>query len=693
MATDNYWGNTARAVLGQGLAMGWGDELEAKIRTMSGDETYEEELAMIANSYDSYADENPMTALGGEIAGSFLPTVAAYAAAPFTGGATAPLAIANTARMANLGNKALKVWNNPLGRSMTVGSTSGVVSGAGTADEGERMSGARSGLAWGLGLGTSLPILIRGGGAVLRAIGDKMRKSGIRVEEGALRRIYDKISKKGGTPDDVFEQFMLDQEMGVPSRIGNYNPATVNQMDTLASTEAAGDMIEDGLINIQNQAGERVVAQTNKALGGDNYYDMVDDLTHGLRNKAKNLYDEAYEFGAVDDKRILSLLESNPRFKQAYEQAKRIAKSEQDADILAGGDGKAFELIPYEISMDGDKVVGAVLPDVRTLDYIKRGLDDIIRRGFDGVGLAPTEAAALRKLRNGFVDVVDEVTEVDGVSAYKTARKMYAGEIEVIDALEAGKKEFNKLAPEEIAKRFKNMSAAEGEAFIVGVNRYLTDLVNNPAHNANYAQRIIGSKNTRLKLQAMFPDLDDAGMALYEAALMREAQMFKEIGGTLNNSRTAKRMAGQRDLQDTDNIMDAVALGVGTLDTSLTTMVANLLKGRTASADMKRRMAEMLMADNPEKVAAAVEALNQYGKKAAIATQKLTQVETGLSSAGAQLLDTETGTSRPAGTRNAAFGNSRNVQDVKNEVTAEVAVDTSTLTMAERFPDLDMEID
>ena len=53
---DNYWGNTARAVLGQGLAMGWGDELEAKIRTMSGDETYEEELAMIADSYDVYAD-------------------------------------------------------------------------------------------------------------------------------------------------------------------------------------------------------------------------------------------------------------------------------------------------------------------------------------------------------------------------------------------------------------------------------------------------------------------------------------------------------------------------------------------------------------------------------------------------------------------------------------------------------------
>lgn len=721
---DNYWGNTARAVLGQGLAMGWGDELEAKIRTMSGDETYEEELAMIADSYDVYADENPLTAIGGEIAGSLLPTAAAYLATPFTGGATAPLAIANTARLAQLANTARNVFNNPLGRSVITGGTSGAVSGAGTADPGSRMSGARSGLAFGLGLGVTLPVLTRGGGAVIAAIGDKMRSSGLRVEEGALRRIYEAVRKTGGTPEDVaerlireqnlgvptrgavlgaqdpnspilaYEQFMRDQRLGVPSTLGNYNPATVNQLDTLASTEAAGDMIEAGLIDIQQDASERVVKQTNKVLGGDNYYDMADELTQNLRTNAKGLYDEAYEFGSVDDQRILNLLESNPRFKQAYEQAKRIAKNEQDADILAGGDGKAYELIPYEIGMKGDKAVGALLPDVRTLDYVKRGLDDIIRRGFDGVGLAPAEAAALRKLRNGFVDTLDEVTEVDGVSAYKTARKMYAGEIEVIDALELGKAKFKSMAPEEITKLFKDMSAAEGEAFIIGVNRHLTDLVNNPSTNANYAQRIIGSKNTKLKLKAMFPDIDDAGMALYEAALLREAQLFKEIGGTLTNSRTAKRLAGQNDLKNTDNVLDAVALGVGSLDTSLTTMAANLLKGSTASADMKIRMAEMLMSNSPKEVATAVDALIEFGKKSKVKKKALTNVETGLSLAGAQGLDSEGGTSRPAGQRDAEFASSsQSVEEILAEVDSSEQVDSTTLPMNERFPDLNMDIE
>ena len=94
---DNYFGNLARATLGQGLAMGWGDELEAKLRSLRGPETYEEELAMIQDSYNKFYEENPGTALTSELAGGFLPTVAAMVSTPFSGGTTAPLAAVGTA--------------------------------------------------------------------------------------------------------------------------------------------------------------------------------------------------------------------------------------------------------------------------------------------------------------------------------------------------------------------------------------------------------------------------------------------------------------------------------------------------------------------------------------------------------------------------------------------------------------------
>ena len=102
---NNYWGNMSRAVLGQGLAMGWGDELEARIRTLSGDETYEEELNSINESYANFSEENKGAALAGEIAGGFVPLIGSYLATGLTGGAAAPAAIANSARMASVLNK------------------------------------------------------------------------------------------------------------------------------------------------------------------------------------------------------------------------------------------------------------------------------------------------------------------------------------------------------------------------------------------------------------------------------------------------------------------------------------------------------------------------------------------------------------------------------------------------------------
>ena len=689
---DNYWGNTARAVLGQGLAMGWGDELEAKLRTMSGDETYEEELAMIADSYTQFSDENPMTAIGGEIAGSFLPTVAAYAAAPFTGGATAPLAVANTARLANLANKARTVFNNPMGRSMITGGTSGAVSGAGTADEGSRMSGARAGLTFGLGFGTALPLLTRGGGSVLRALRDKITESGVRIEKGALRRIYDKVSRDGGTPEDVYNQYMRDLELGVPSRLGSYNSGTTGQLDTLAATEAAADIIEPRLRKVQLEAGDRIVDQTDELFGGINYVDAIENITERLKVKAATLYDDAFAFGAVDDPRILRLLE-HPDMAEAFKRAQKIASREKEAAVALGQDGSKFDLIPYDVAMDGGKAVAKVLPDVRTLDYMKRAFQDMIDSGYSSGGAGAADAGSLKKIKNALVDVLDEATEVDGVSAYRTARKMYAGDKEIQNALEEGLKNFKSIKPEELAKKFKDYGSGEREAWMIGANRYLIDIINNTTGNANFAQRIIGGRNTRKKLDIMFPGIDDAGASLYKAALLREAQLFGEIGGTLMNSKTARRQSGQADMMDTDSVMEEALLGLKSLDTKLVDMVGNFLLGKNTSAKMKQRMAEMLMSDDPKEVAAVVDSLIEFGKNSKVTKKALTGIETGLSSAGAQVLDSEAGTSRPAGQRDVEFASSgKNVEEILADVDSSEEIDSTILPMNERFPDLDMDI-
>lgn len=86
----------------QGLSLGFGDEIEAFVRSLKG-EDYKSTLASIRLGLEDYKKTNPETAFMAEITGATLPTIGALVLAPFTGGATTA-AVAPTA--ANLMGRA-----------------------------------------------------------------------------------------------------------------------------------------------------------------------------------------------------------------------------------------------------------------------------------------------------------------------------------------------------------------------------------------------------------------------------------------------------------------------------------------------------------------------------------------------------------------------------------------------------------
>jgi hypothetical protein len=74
--SENYEvtsGDYARA-LAQGLTFGFGEEVEAGLKSAFGDKTYEEEVAKIRGEMESFREQDPVAAYGLEIAGS-LPTM------------------------------------------------------------------------------------------------------------------------------------------------------------------------------------------------------------------------------------------------------------------------------------------------------------------------------------------------------------------------------------------------------------------------------------------------------------------------------------------------------------------------------------------------------------------------------------------------------------------------------------------
>lgn len=146
--------NVARSVLGQGLMMGWGDEAEAYVRSRYTGRPYEEVLAEIRAENKGYEERNPYGAVVGEIGGGMLPTAAALALTPVTGGASIPAAFMGPAGRL-MTSAAARVPTVAYG-SM-VGGTQGAISGAGSAVEGDRVSGAVEGGALGAGIGAALP--------------------------------------------------------------------------------------------------------------------------------------------------------------------------------------------------------------------------------------------------------------------------------------------------------------------------------------------------------------------------------------------------------------------------------------------------------------------------------------------------------------------------------------------------------
>lgn len=67
--------NFLRLAVGQGLGLGFGDEIEAGFKSAFSNKSYEDIVEQVRNEIDEYRSENPITATTSEIAGSLVPAI------------------------------------------------------------------------------------------------------------------------------------------------------------------------------------------------------------------------------------------------------------------------------------------------------------------------------------------------------------------------------------------------------------------------------------------------------------------------------------------------------------------------------------------------------------------------------------------------------------------------------------------
>jgi hypothetical protein len=590
----------ARAAIGQGLMMGWGDEAEAWLRSKLKNDEYEPELKQIQSEYGKYSAENPNTSTALEFAGGALPAV-------FAPEVSLPKILGSATEGAYK-------------RGMGLGAVQGAIAGAGNAKEGERSMGAQYGAASGATLGAAVPALMRGTGAGINWLRERLAPTESFIENQALGKVANAIKEDELTPSNINRTVMYDQARGIPSTIANASPALVDLADTVAQRSGPSGRLVDRVLGEQKAgARERVYQRARNEISDGNYYEDAKKLAEDLSAKAQPLYNTAYAHGEVDDPFINELLVS-PRFQSFFRKGQQIAKDKQLVARANGEDPSQYELrnIYSTDPVTGEAVV-STLPDVRTLDYIKKGIDAQINSLFKAG--KSTDAYNLKDMREVLLNKLD-----DAVPAYKTARREYAGDKEVINAMEAGYKDFPHLDHEEVENMVNKMSSAEKEAFKTGVVRNIHSVIMDPSNNMNAAAKIIQSPETQKSLSVLFDS--PAQFDLFKSAMTREAQLYDQANRIMGGSQTGRRtQARERFEQGPDVggvIADAARSGFGE-------SLMNLGLGAIRSAQMPDKVAhkvsELLMSKDPHEVAAAVKALENYNAKAKISAKALNRAE------------------------------------------------------------------
>jgi hypothetical protein len=659
MANDVY--NAGRA-LAQGLAMGWSDEAEAKARSMASGRPYEDELADIKREYAQFAEEYPIMQPALEFAGGAIPAVASMLIPGGQIGAPAAVArivspLARIARAPGIRNLVSGIrrtgdvlsdvtgygktvgqrsWGQNVGRAAVSGTAQGGIEGAG-ASEGSRTLGALMGAGFGGITGGAMTVIPGALGAAGRYAQQYFAPIVDDIKQAAARRLSSVIDMD---PTEMQTRLELDRAMGVPSLPLNVSPEATGLAETMATRPGPSQStIGAGIAQQREGVRDRLASQISQNLAPTSYYATRENMTNSLRARAQSLYNKAYEHGSVDDPKILEYLD-DPLFRQAYAQGRELSEMEARQAARMGEDVTPFQIEQVYRStgvVDPERVAvlkamgiadadiqkyltdqnamtmeRVALPNVQTLDYIKRGLDTIIRTGMNSSDdLVRQKARLLKDARNSFVERLDQV-----VPDYRAARREYAGDMEVLDAMDSGFNDFSSVKPEELASMWKSMSAAEKEGYRIGVARNLWGRLMDPSTDANFAKRLINSPSERLKYETIFAS--PAQYDLFKKALDRESQLFSDATRVVGNSASARRQAGLAAFEEDPLLTASMTMATQGFEGGLTAMVMNALSKGRVSDSVAKQLGEWLTADDPTKVSAAVEALQRFAQDQAV---------------------------------------------------------------------------
>lgn len=635
----------------QGLSFGFGDEIEAGLKTgfgIFGD--YDKSVKDIRTNLDEFRKDAGALAFGLEMGGAVIPSLAAGL---FSGGTGTAAGLGTTgARVAAGVNRAkaaaaakagvgaqkakqaeqiTEIVSDPsLMKSVLkgagVGAGYGGLYGAGTAEGGlgERAVGAGTGAIIGGALGGTIPVALQGGIQGLKRVSQSLGMGGQKAaEQFSDVKILQALERSGLSRQGAIEKLQKAEKLGQKDILIADLGEDLAQLGYASQAIAGGsrqevaDVLEGRAAAQAERISDSLIDQTK--LKGPFSREYVDELAAIQESKAGPAYREAYSVGVPSKTSVthkdlagnnvtvkLSDFFTGPRkellIAAAREGRKTLrARGEQVPDIS-------------KLLKDEDALKAFLDKPIPTqyLHTIKRGLDSIIEKGTDAFGKVNQYGAAVTDSKVILNKLIEKANP-----AYGKANKQFSDIARLRDAFTVGVGD-KRISADQLRKIVQKFNPAEQEAFRVGIIARIKDQSLKANDSANFVTRVFGSEEKRRIIRYAFPKTKEGQKAYkqFEEIIELEKQKVKTKNKVLGGSPTKTRMEAVEDaaIDPTLGVIGRAMAGdpVGAARQSLAAIGA---RASGLSPEGAKQVARKLFLQTPEEQIAYLKTLGEAERK------------------------------------------------------------------------------
>lgn len=571
-------GDNAR-LIGQGAGLGWTDELLAGLETPI--QMFRRGTWNLPEAY-RYAKANQDLILEkSREQGGALGTALELAGGLATGAGVAGPAT-------RIASPAANYW-----KGVGVGGGLGAVAGAGEApDVSSIPANATLGGVLGLGVGAVAPAVPY----LIKPFTGRLRDP----EKMATEFVAEKARMAKVSPEQIVQEIT--------------DAAAANQPYNIA--DVLGKEGRRGLVSVAKVPGEQrdLITQELVARDINQPYRLQEQL--GLEGTAdaaaRSLRQRAKTEAAPFYRQAEDVATYSPRIQEFLDdpisqQALRFGVKEQR--VAAVGDNIPFN--PTHAALDAEGNIIAV-PNVRTLQTLKIGLDRMIEANTDkATGEVSRYGRALIKFKNGLTQEMGDLNP-----AFAEANRIYAGPMQVADAIKAGRDMATRGRYQDTIPAFEARPLTEQEGVRIGLFDKVLEQAERSKSLPTYLQQ--GHAKGVNELRALSPyegPTQPGAPDQLRRRLNREERMRETSQAALGGPATAENLAdmgaGPAGIPDAMSMVTSGAHGnpVGFVRGAYE-MSANLLKGE--SEKQRMAIARALLANEPTAAQALADRLTAY---------------------------------------------------------------------------------